>query len=83
MTVYPLMRYRWCYLSALGAVTVFALLMVFVSVSIWASSSTVASGPRSSSTQRRRDKQVGDVRAAFGGVGVTARSSRRPAARPS
>lgn len=71
MTVYPLMRYRWYYLIALGAVTVFALLMVFVyGLNLGIEFHGGVRAEIKLNATASSDKQVADLRAAMGGVGV-------------
>jgi preprotein translocase SecF subunit len=67
MTVYPLMRYRWWFICALGAVTAFALIMVFV---VGLNYGIDFKGGVRVEIKLTQPTQVNDVRAAFSGAGV-------------
>ena len=68
MKVFPVMKYRrWCVRLALGAVTVFVFLAIFVIGSNRASSSMAACATKSSSPKQATTTEVG---AAFAGAGV-------------
>lgn len=67
MTVYPLMRYRWWFIVALGAVTAFAFIMVFV---VGLNYGIDFKGGVRVEIKLTKPAQVTDVRNAFTGAGV-------------
>ena len=67
MTVYPLMRYRWWFIGALGAVTAFAIIMVFV---VGLNYGIDFKGGVRAEIRLTQPAQVNDVRAAFSNAGV-------------
>jgi SecD/SecF fusion protein len=67
MKVYPLMRYKWWFIGALGAVTAFALIMVFV---VGLNYGIDFKGGVRVEVKLTQPASVEDVRAAFAGAGV-------------
>jgi SecD/SecF fusion protein len=67
MKVYPLMRYKWWFVGALGAVTIFAITMVFV---VGLNYGIDFKGGVRVELRLTQSAPVEDVRAAFAGAGV-------------
>jgi preprotein translocase SecF subunit len=67
MTIYPLMRYRWWFIGALGAVTAFAFIMVFV---VGLNYGIDFKGGVRVEIKLSQPAQVNDVRDAFATAGV-------------